>query len=209
MAPNLPTETAALPTAVDFAFALGRLTGGQMWDSRDISRLVAECGPTWLQSVRLEITINTSRQEALRIVRLALKRAPRKRSRIDYKGVVELWQSKKTIVEIASALGIKVDTAGARVRRARLLFGVELVPHRETGAIIGMNRRDSALDKIRAAGNVVRVAVSEIGTRQSLHQAARTRGWKIKARLDHQQKYWEVSAVEAAPLLAVCRRKPS
>jgi len=122
--------------------------------------------------------------------------------------VVELWQSKKTIVEIASALGLKStpQALGFAGRDCCLASSWFLIARQVR--FIGMNRRDSALDKIRAAGNVVRVAVRDRDTPEP-HQAARTRGGRSKARLDHQQKYWEVSAVEAAPLLAVCRRKPS
>lgn len=69
-------KSAALPTAVDFAYALGQLTGGAIWDARDVARLVKECGPTWLQSALQEIQINTRRDEAVRIVRVALKNGP-------------------------------------------------------------------------------------------------------------------------------------
>ena len=127
--------------------------------------------------------------------------------KVDYLKVASLWKDGGTSPEIATIQGIKANTAAARVRRARILFGSESVPNRNSGAVIGMNRRASSLDDIHAVGDTVHVSLDDIRTRQCLHQAALTRGFKISAKLNSNKSEWVATATELVTPLAIRRRK--
>jgi hypothetical protein len=69
-------NVASLPTAVDFAFALGRDTVQEPWSARDLARMIVECGPMWLHPVALQISASTPREVALRLTKAALRAGP-------------------------------------------------------------------------------------------------------------------------------------
>ncbi len=115
---------------------------------------------------------------APKLCSLSIPAAPGERP-VTGAAVLDLWASGKTLKEIAATYFTTQTRVRNLLREIRLTLRYGAVPDHARGRRFGTLSR-SPMNELRNPGDFVTLSKSEGGSRQNVHNLAKTRGWKVK-----------------------------